>query len=1037
MPKPKQKWVPAERVDPEIFKLPSKKRRAIAIKKPEHPQLDLTYDTLQNAANGTRPSSSVTRAQHQLLPTHSHLPGAVEHAESIAGNAAVDVSSKPPGPVNNGTPSITSTANGSHVPALSTSSRGSLISSTVDDTQPVPNVITNNTTSRAQVLPLRSKLNLLAPNHVPQWQGAINQCHAIVVRAPQISRIDYDAYHSTFAGSSLQRQLPRVELPLPELSKLETQDLTHSTYETYWHERLQNEYTAQAAQNEVLALYGVELTPVTGDQLLYRFKVPGLRESTPRVDLGDILIIRPFLPAPKSAYRFKGSSITTNGLVAGFSGVEHHAVVWSLIRRDELVFVRLGSELPSDLKCNIIIPLQIHKNAPMWRTINEVGGKHYDDLCNPISWYSSMLFPSEGVPQTTLSKGTFHLKWMDNTLNYEQKRSVEAVIDAQYGALPFLISGPPGTGKTKTIVETALQLACTKREIVPHLLVCAPSDAAADTLLVRLSAFLSRDDLFRLNNWTRLASEVPGEVRPYCYLDDKSLFSLESFQKIMSYKVVVTTCRDANVLVTAGLTNRDLASLASRMVQAVAPGAVDERRLIHWTALLIDEAAQATEPEVLIPMSVVAPPEGNPHCEPNAYSPQLVMAGDEHQLGPKLTSVAVSTSECRFDTSGLEVSLFQRLFSGPLYAEHPLSRSHGLRPLTRNMLPITRPPFANLTRNYRSHPAILSMPSALFYADTLIPERPQASSAILSWPRWSRQPHVWPVMFHQNAGPDSVESILEGDGTGSGNILNHSEAQIACNLVLDLMRHVNHTVGNALRGEDVIVLSPFRAQVNYLRQVFRSHGQHAIRIGPLEAFQGDEARVVLICTTRTRLGQHSHPPAKFVNEDKGRNLGVVDEPKRFNVAMTRAKEVLIVIGNAETLTVTRDHCWVNFLRFCTRNELCVGGPVTWFGKSAGRGIDPSHVVGKLEKALKWSENLQDYPMGIDDDVIPNPTIICRKGDSRFKLQGTMVNLDERMWEMQMNDYEYDDNRDIDDEEEQHEADDHIEEEDEASTAGVA
>lgn len=82
--------------------------------------------------------------------------------------------------------------------------------------------------------------------------------------------------------------------------------------------------------------------------------------------------------------------------------------------------------------------------------------------------------------------------------------------------------------------------------------------------------------------------------------------------------------------------------------------------MTDWTALLVDEAAQGIEPEVAIGLSIVAPPE-----EVSNEKPIFVMAGDQKQLGPRLA----------FRNGPLEESLFERLFSRKIYAEHPLARS--------------------------------------------------------------------------------------------------------------------------------------------------------------------------------------------------------------------------------------------------------------------------------------------------------------------------------------------------------------------------
>ncbi|KAK3075027.1 hypothetical protein LTR53_002062 [Teratosphaeriaceae sp. CCFEE 6253] len=142
-----------------------------------------------------------------------------------------------------------------------------------------------------------------------------------------------------------------------------------------------------------------------------------------------------------------------------------------------------------------------------------------------------------------------------------------------------------------------------------------------------------------------------------------------------------------------------------------------------------------------------------------------------------------------------------------------------------------------------------------------------------------------------------------------------------------------------LKAEEICIMSPFRAQVNVLRKLARgkTFGMRDVSIGPLEAFQGLESRLVILCTTRTR--------ARFVEQDLARGLGIIHEPKRFNVALTRAKEGLVVIGNPAVLG--KDVHWGAFLGFCRRNGLWEGG-VADSKQAKGGGIQ---AVSRLEKQM--------------------------------------------------------------------------------------
>ena len=393
--------------------------------------------------------------------------------------------------------------------------------------------------------------------------------------------------------------------------------------------------------------------------------------------------------------------------------------------------------------------------------------------------------------------------------------------------------------------------------------------------------------MFRLNDFSRTFAEVPQELLPYCYIQG-DIFSLPPLPELLTCKVVITTCRTADVLVQARITNRDIVTLHNNTIDTLNYQHAKSRQVkrsshLHWTALLADEAAQATEPELLIPLSVVTPPTS---CisEPD---PRFVMAGDQHQLGPRTYDKSTS----------LHVSLFERLSGRSLYADHPLARK-SYRRLDQHA-PMLRPAFVNLTRNYRSHPAILALPSALFYSDTLIPEALNTDQ-LESWPGW--QGRRWPVLFACNGGIDDCEDIKIVGG-GWHNI---REARKAIAFAKDLLES-----GHIEQEKEICIMSPFRAQVNVLRKMARKAGFWGLNIGPMDAFQGLESRFVIICTTRAR--------SRFLEDDALKGAGIVNEPKKFNVAITRAKQGLIVLGNPWILE--HDPYWTSFLHFCWRNGL--------------------------------------------------------------------------------------------------------------------
>jgi hypothetical protein len=237
----------------------------------------------------------------------------------------------------------------------------------------------------------------------------------------------------------------------------------------------------------------------------------------------------------------------------------------------------------------------------------------------------------------------------------------------------------------------------------------------------------------------------------------------------------------------------------------------------------------------------------------------------------------------------------------------------------------------------------------------------------------------------QNDSPDSLESLTAGNGTGAGALINPGEAVLAQELVKSLLNGQDQqSTLPALMPHEIAVISPFRAQVNFLRVAFRAAGLRGVNIGPLEAFQGLESKVVVICTTRTRLDERE--PERFVRDDQARGIGLIGHAKKFNVALTRAKEGLIVIGDPRCLTCTGDGAWAAFIAFCERNG-CVEGDKLWTTVSSD--VQP----GRMEKALKYAANAKTREMKLQ----AAPTGFGYAAPSEGALRGHLLTADEAMW----------------------------------------
>jgi hypothetical protein len=727
-------------------------------------------------------------------------------------------------------------------------------------------------------------LDVYAKPYVPSGLRAINDQPAeVILNTKTKHEIDFETYICRFAGLSF---LIQHDKRLLGNSMSQITELNEQSYLPYFAFLLRRESEAKKIENEFYALYAVSLQATfnANHTRLWALSVPGLREDSPLIEMGDTLQIRQLW-----------ADMT-------WTGIQHNAVVHSVSRVQEVVYLGAdglehlalyNNQYVLPMVVNVVFPLKeraMQGQRSALLSVSETLKCESGFIGN--NWIRRMLFPieSDGRLQTRL-RNVPHRALFDHAINYEQAHAVNSVCANDYGTLPYLISGPPGTGKTKTLVETAMQLLNTTD--VAHLLICAPSEAAADTLALRLKRYLTPKQLLRLNAPSRADNEVPRELLQYCFMQE-DMFYLPPFKNLMSYSVVVTSCRDGAILAKARLSNADLWTMERELVSSLHPEEEPLMPSLHWGALLIDEAAHATEIDVLPAISVVCPPSAYPQ---NLRQPILVMAGDEHQLGPRTASRDPLISR----------SLFARLFTRTLYASHPLSRSRvkpssGPPVLKRSMLPILYPPFTNLIRNYRSHPAILSVPSSLFYNDTLIPEMIFQDTPLQTSSFWRGR--KWPVLYIPHNGPDEIER-------DNGGWCNISEARLACSIAERLV------LEECIKQEDVCIMSPFAAQVKLLRSMIRSDqyaggiGLWSVNIGPVEAFQGLEKRVVIICTTRTRQ--------RFVGDDIKRSMGLVHQERKMNVALTRAKEALFVIGCPEILR--DDKNWASWMTFCARNGL--------------------------------------------------------------------------------------------------------------------
>ncbi|XVF57304.1 hypothetical protein PTKIN_Ptkin06aG0194600 [Pterospermum kingtungense] len=453
----------------------------------------------------------------------------------------------------------------------------------------------------------------------------------------------------------------------------------------------------------------------------------------------------------------------------------------------------------------------------------------------------NLLFPSQSTKRTLVKTAPFVP--CTGTLNEEQMLSVEKILACK-GAPPYVIYGPPGTGKTMTLVEAILQIYSSRKN--GRILVCAASNSAADDILERLisneNMKVKETEIFRLNASSRPYEDVPSDHIRFSYFDTSS-FKCPPQEALKRYRIIISTYMSSSLLYTEGV-NRG-----------------------HFSHIFLDEAGQASEPESMVPIANL--------CRKETV---VVLAGDPKQLGPVIFSKDAHAL-------GLGKSYLERLFECESYYNED-----------DNFV-------TKLVRNYRCHPAILDLPSRLFYKGELIACKEDNSFSITSKVDFFPNKE-FPVLFFGIQGCDE----REGNNPSWFN-------RIEVSKVVDVINKLRASTD--LNESDIGVITPYRQQVLKIKKVLENWDLLDVKVGSVEQFQGQEREVIIVSTVRSTV--------KHNDFDRTYCLGFLSNPKRFNVAITRARSLLIIVGNPHI--VCKDPYWEKLLWHCSENNSYQGCPL--------------------------------------------------------------------------------------------------------------
>ena len=420
-------------------------------------------------------------------------------------------------------------------------------------------------------------------------------------------------------------------------------------------------------------------------------------------------------------------------------------------------------------------------------------------------------------------------------LNDSQHQAVEFAMSANDLAV---IHGPPGTGKTTTVVEIIRQTVANGQRV----LACAPSNTAVDNLLERL--VVAGVQAVRLGHPARVLDVVRSQTLDALVekhetqtLIRKMLQEAEQLDRKANR---FTRRRPApGQKYEQRQEARQLRKHARLLERHAIKDIINEAEVICATCsfdfniledqsfdlLVIDEACQSVEPACWVPLR---------------FADRVVLAGDHCQLPPTILSLPAARE-------GFDVSLMQRLVEQ--YGDS-----------------VTR----QLMVQHRMHEQIMQFSSQYFYSGTLVADSSVRSHRLTDLSAVTAEElDDTPVVYIDTAGA-GWEEQQEPDGLSR---LNPNEGR----LVLD---QVTALCNAGVSPRDIAVIAPYAAQVRWLRH----HAEHEmLEVDTVDGFQGREKEAVIICTVRSN--------------NRG-EVGFLADARRMNVALTRARRKLIVIGDS-------------------------------------------------------------------------------------------------------------------------------------------
>eukprot|EP01103_Thecamoeba_quadrilineata_P015130 TRINITY_DN4689_c0_g1_i1.p1 TRINITY_DN4689_c0_g1~~TRINITY_DN4689_c0_g1_i1.p1 ORF type:complete len:842 (-),score=197.24 TRINITY_DN4689_c0_g1_i1:65-2590(-) len=445
----------------------------------------------------------------------------------------------------------------------------------------------------------------------------------------------------------------------------------------------------------------------------------------------------------------------------------------------------------------------------------------------------------------------------DLLLNQSQQLAITSGLKSKL----TLIQGPPGTGKTRTAVLLLRKIIEFHSPNSPLILASADTNVAVDNLLeglldegirairvgqpVKVRKSLREHTLHSLTE-NHVDAKGLSEEKDAFHQLAKKLSETDDPEEVSKLQVMMKASQAKAEKIELEIVKKVLKN--AQVICSTCIGSGHELlAAMSFPIVLVDEATQATEPSVLVPLV--------------HKSKQVILLGDHFQLPPTVIST-------RAAKEGLSMSLFQRLAES------------GLQPCLLNI-------------QYRMHPSLSYFPNTAFYYGKVTDGIAAASRPT---PNGFPFPNpIHPVAFRACFGLEET--------TADGSKINKHDAAIVARIVRDLL-----CANGAIRGSELGVISPYSGQVRLLQKEFDLLGGIAsdVDINSVDGYQGREKEVIVFSTVRS-------------NEEG--KVGFLSDWRRLNVALTRARRGIIVVGNPNTLK--NDEHWGRYLDWINSSKLMV------------------------------------------------------------------------------------------------------------------